>query len=78
MYNFQTEEQRKQKQLEFEKLQNKSAKENSEMRLRIKASKLSILMIIRRETRLDGAQLQRKSCKVFERGIIYNRLNLFR
>jgi hypothetical protein len=41
MYNFQTEEQRKQKQLEFEKLQNKSAKENSEMRLRIKASKLS-------------------------------------
>ena len=39
MYNFQTEEQRKQKRLEIEKLQNKSARENSEIRLKIKASK---------------------------------------
>lgn len=39
MYNFQIEEQRKQKQLELERLQNKSAKENSELRMRLKASK---------------------------------------
>jgi hypothetical protein len=43
MYNFQIEEQRKQRQLELEKLQNRSAKENSEIRLRMKASKQIVI-----------------------------------
>ena len=68
MYNFQTEEQRKQKRLEIEKLQNKSARENSEIRLKIKASKQIKCADDLREAKSNGPQLQRPSCKVFERG----------
>jgi hypothetical protein len=65
MYNFQIEEQRKQRQLEYEKLQNKSAKENSEMRIRLKASKLVHLFNHSQENKIKWSIITKEEWRSF-------------